>query len=63
MVLSSRLYSRTQLMRAPLARSLLKIVEGPFQDIGPKVFALASIFPFFLAACLLSNPFIHHIYS
>ena len=50
-------------MRAPLARSLLKIVEGPFQDIGPKVFALASIFPFFLAACLLSNPFIHHIYS
>ena len=33
-------------MRTPLARSLLKIVESPFQDTGPKVFALVSIFPF-----------------
>ena len=45
MVLSSRLYSRTQLMRAPLARSLW-IVEGPFQDTGLKVFDLVSVFPF-----------------
>lgn len=54
-------------MRTPLARSLLKIVESPFQDTGPKVFALVSIFPFswrfVFFSILLSTVSIARIFS
>lgn len=54
-------------MRTPLARSLLKIVEGPFQDTGPKVFDLVSTFPFswrfVFFSILLSTVSIARIFS
>lgn len=54
-------------MRTPLARSVLKIVEGPFQDTGPKVFDLVSTFPFswrfVFFSILLSTVSIARIFS
>lgn len=47
-------------MRAPLAQSLFEIVEGPFQDTGPKVFDLVSFFPFFRN---YFNSSVNYIYS
>lgn len=51
-------------MRTPLARSLLKIVESPFQDTGPKVFVFFPFsWRFVFFSILLSTVSIARIFS